>query len=210
MSFRIPVSFVFVAIAGLSPAGAVGQTEGAKIRAVTRVWTPPLTSDGHPDLQGNWVNRLATPLERPEQLKGRQFLTDTEVSQLKRRADRIFQIGAGADAPAGDDVFLAALENREQYRRGAATGTADNMLEREFDNRTSLIVDPTDGRIPPYTPEGLRRLAVAAAAVTGGIGVSESMSDPGSSATTAGRSWSIATTNTDTAFIAGTNGRSWS
>ena len=164
MSFRIPVSFVFVAIAGLSPAGAVGQTEGAKIRAVTRVWTPPLTSDGHPDLQGNWVNRLATPLERPEQLKGRQFLTDTEVSQLKRRADRIFQIGAGADAPAGDDVFLAALENREQYRRGAATGTADNMLEREFDNRTSLIVDPTDGRIPPYTPEGLRRLAVAAAA----------------------------------------------
>lgn len=67
---------------------------------------------------------------------------------------------------------------------------------------------------PVATRRGPRRfllvLALAAAAVTGGIGVSESMSDPGSSATTAGRSWSIATTNTDTAFIAGTNGRSWS
>jgi hypothetical protein len=103
-------------------------------------------------------------LERPAQLKDRQFLTDAEVSELKRRADRIFQFGGGADAPAGDDVFLAALENREQYRRGAATGNADNMLGREFDNRTSLIVDPPDGRIPPYTPEGRRRLAAAAAA----------------------------------------------
>jgi hypothetical protein len=164
MSFRISRSFGFLAIAVLTPAPAVGQTEPAKTKAVTRVWTPPLTRDGHPDLQGNWVNRLATPLERPEQLKGRQFLTDAEVTELKARAARIFQVGAGADAPAGDDVFLAALENREQYRRSAATGNADNMLEREFDNRTSLIVDPPDGRIPPYTPEGRQRVAAAAAA----------------------------------------------
>src|ERR1041384_4331020 len=56
-----------------------------------RPWTPPLMPDGHPDLQGNWVNRSATPLERPKQLEGRQFLTDAEVDELRARADRIFK-----------------------------------------------------------------------------------------------------------------------
>ena len=155
---------IFALAAIALPSAAPAAAEGKKTSA-TKPWTPPLTRDGHPDLQGNWVNNSATPLERPEQLKGREFLTDAEVAELKRRADRIFQKGGNSDAPAGDDVFLAALENLEQYRRAAATGNADNMLEREFDNRTSLIIDPPDGRIPPYTPDGRRRQAAAVAAV---------------------------------------------
>src|SRR5258708_18357348 len=73
--------------------------------AKSKPWTAPLTADGQPDLQGNWVNRSATPLERPRQLEGRQSLTDEEVAELKRRADRLFKNGR-SDAPAGDDVFL--------------------------------------------------------------------------------------------------------
>jgi hypothetical protein len=122
-----------------------------------RSWTAPLTSEGHPDLQGNWVNRSVTPLERPPQLQGREFLTDDEVAELKRRAERLFKDGH-SDFPAGDDLFLAALANLEKYKRPSSTDDSAGMPEREFDNRTSLIVDPPDGKLPPYTPAGRLRL----------------------------------------------------
>jgi hypothetical protein len=131
-------------------APAIGKTQ-------TRHWTPPLTSDGQPDLQGNWVNKSATPLERPAQLEGRQSLTDAEVAELRKRADRIFKDGR-SDFPAGDDLFLAALKNFDKYKRASATGGSEVLSEREWDNRTSLILDPPDGRLPPYTPAGRQRL----------------------------------------------------
>jgi hypothetical protein len=127
-------------------------------------WAPPVTSDGQPDLEGNWVNRSATPLERPAQLKGRQSLTDAEVNDLRQRADRIFR-GGRSDFPGGDDFFLAALANVEQYKSATATGNSDAFAALEFDNRTSLIINPPDGRLPPYTPEGERRRNALTAAV---------------------------------------------
>jgi hypothetical protein len=125
-------------------------------------WNPPRTPDGQPDLQGVWLSNGATPLERPKALEGKSFLTDEEVRQLKTRADRLFKDEDG-DAAPGDNFFLAALSNPEHYRNPNATGGAADMIEREFDNRTSLIVDPPDGRIP-WTPEGQRRQGLAVAA----------------------------------------------
>jgi hypothetical protein len=139
-----------------------GSTQGKK-RAESKRWTASLTFDGQPDLQGNWVNRSATPLERPKQLEGRESLTDAEVAELKKRFDRIFK-GGQSDFPNGDDVFLAPLANLDQYKRASATGNSDALTDREFDNRTSLIVDPPDGRLPPYTPAGQQRLKAALAA----------------------------------------------
>jgi hypothetical protein len=121
----------------------------------TKAWTAPLTRDGHPDLQGNWLNKSATPLERPKQLEGRQSLTDDEVAELTKRAERIFKDGR-SDFGAGDNVFLAALANPDQFKNPNSTGDS-SFIDREFDNRTSLIIDPPDGRIPPYTPLGQRR-----------------------------------------------------
>ena len=161
MRFRCLVSFGALAfavtsIAPIPSAAQVTQAVQVKKKAEPKPWTPALTPDGQPDLQGNWVNRSATPLERPAQLEGRQFLTDAEVVELKIRAERLFKDGH-SDMPAGDDLFLAALANLEQYKRASSTADSGIMLEREFDNRTSLIVDPPDGRLPPYTPAGQRR-----------------------------------------------------
>ena len=126
-------------------------------------WKPPRTPYGHPDLQGVWLNNSATPFERPKALEGRQVLTDEEVAELKRRADRLFKDG-NADLPVGDNLFLAALNNVEQFRNpNGANRSSAYMIEREFDNRTSLIVDPPDGRIPALTAEAQRRRAATAA-----------------------------------------------
>src|ERR1700692_2266686 len=51
-----------LAIASLAPMRSAAQP--------AKGWTPAFTSDGHPDLQGNWMNKNATPLERPKQLEG--------------------------------------------------------------------------------------------------------------------------------------------
>jgi hypothetical protein len=126
-------------------------------------WKPPRTQDGQPDLQGVWLNNSATPLERPKALENRASLTDAEVAQLKRNAARLFQDG-NADLPVGDNLFLAALANPEQFRSpNGANRSAAYMVQREFDHRTSLIVDPADGRIPALTPEAQQRRAALAA-----------------------------------------------
>ena len=114
----------------------------------------------HPDLQGVWLNNSATPLERPKQLEGRTSLTNEEVAELRRRADRLFK-NTNADFAAGDAVYLAALADIDRFKSSTSTGSTFEMIERDFDNRTSLIVDPPDGRIPPLTQEAQAKRALA-------------------------------------------------
>jgi hypothetical protein len=153
MSRRSLALLLTLAAIGADAASAAGQTTA---------WTPPPGPDGHPDLQGVWLNNSATPLERPKALEGRQTLTDEEVVELRRRADRLFK-NTNADFPAGDAVFLAALADIDHFKSTTATGSTFEMIERDFDNRTSLIIDPVDGRIPSLTAEGQQRRAAIAA-----------------------------------------------
>ena len=154
-----------IAIVSLAPVPVAGQTPRASFAAAD-TWTLPRTPDGQPDLQGIWANNNATPLQRPEELAGRQALTDEEVATLKERATQLFNDDAG-DAAFGDSVFQAALAEAEDFTStDAGTGNYNHfwLVERDFDNRTSLVVDPPDGRIPPLTPEGQKRADARSAA----------------------------------------------
>jgi hypothetical protein len=70
--------------------------------------------------------------------------------------------GGDSDYAAGDNAFLAALNDTDTFKNVVPTaGGSVQMIDRLFDNRTSLIIDPPDGRIPPLTPAGQERQAAA-------------------------------------------------
>ncbi|MGE3507949.1 MAG: hypothetical protein AB7N65_03595 [Vicinamibacterales bacterium] len=124
------------------PAGAAGSPRATAGTGVERAWVAPKTPWGDPDLQGSWDNGTPTPLERPADLADREFLSDEE---WKRRADEVANRAATRPGNAAADVELAY--DNEWWDRGAPL------------KRTSLIVDPPNGKLPPLTPEGQALLA---------------------------------------------------
>ena len=129
---------------------AAGQAQnaaaGAKKAPVAR------TADGQPDLQGVWDFKTITPFERPGALGNKQVLSDEEAAGFeaeenrRQNRDLIDPAKGGVNYPAGGVVPY----NEFWYDRG-------NKIVGS--KRTSLIVDPVDGRLPPRTPEGERRQA---------------------------------------------------
>jgi hypothetical protein len=127
-------------------------------------WTAPRTPDGHPDMQGVWANNGMTPLERPAVWGNRATMTDAELANLKKRAQQLID---GGDAFFADELILAALEGKTKFSSAdTQTGNYDQtwLSERIWDNRTSLIFDPPDGRIPPPAPGAAERARAQAAA----------------------------------------------
>ena len=127
-------------------------------------WAVPRTADGQPDLQGTWANDNVTPLERPPEFAGRSSLTDAELATLKARSARLF--GGEGDAAFGDSLFSTLLANPDKFVSiDGRTGDYNQfwLPDRVFDNRTSLITDPPDGKIPALTPTAQRKLADQAA-----------------------------------------------
>jgi hypothetical protein len=110
---------------------------------------PLRTPDGHPDLEGIWTSASVVPLERPANLKGKEFFTEQEAAE---NAKRVLGISSwerlGSQAPEH--------YNMSQYGLDLSQAKVASTL------RTSLIVGP-DGRVPPFTPEAQKRNAERAA-----------------------------------------------
>jgi hypothetical protein len=147
-----------VAVTGARIGGQAPAAARTSASATAKDWVPPRTVDGQPDIQGVWANNVATPLERPQALAGKDRLSDAEVVALQETARELFE--GDTDAAFGDSVFEAALQKAQGFKsRDAGTGNYNHfwLVERNFDNRTSLVTDPPDGRIPPLTSAGQQK-----------------------------------------------------
>jgi hypothetical protein len=111
------------------------------------------TADGQPDLQGVWNFSTLTPLERTAEFAGREFLTDAEAKAFEART---VERNNRDNREQSADADVAGAYNEFWWDRGIHAARVHGKA------RTSLIVDPPDGRIPPLTAEGQARAAARA------------------------------------------------
>jgi len=152
---------LFLAAVWLAPVRVTAQTARAAAKSqepakplalpkpavVTKSgWRMPRTPDGQPDLQGFWTNTTYVPLERPKNVT-KAFYAKEEMEEVIKRA-------AAAESEQTEPGTIADVHyDFTQFGLDRSQGPLALNL------RTSLIVDPPDGRIPPMTAEGQKRAA---------------------------------------------------
>jgi hypothetical protein len=127
-------------------------------------WKVPRTPDGYPDLQGTYGNNSITPLERPREFANKPLLSDAEFAEMQQAVKDVLD---GSDAPFGDELFIAAAQRNKGHRssdRQVGNYSQVWLSDRVLERRTSQIIDPPDGRIPPQSPQALERNAARIAA----------------------------------------------
>jgi len=148
-AFAVLAGVVFATM----PALLTAQAPAAAMTSPAATWTLARTPDGQPDLQGYWTAQSFTPLERPRALAGRAFLTEEEAAEFFTQAVEVSYettFGHPDEAP----LYDATTWGLDTWQQGVRPSV-----------RTSMIVDPPDGRIPALTPEAAEKQAAARAAV---------------------------------------------
>jgi hypothetical protein len=144
---EVPMTLRGIGLIAFLAAIAVAPVASVPAVAQNKAAAAPRTPDGKPDLQGIWSYATITPVERPAEFAGKEFLTEQEAAAYEKRIlqennrDR-------RDGTAQEDVGRAY--NDFWWDRGTKVVST---------RRTSLVVDPPDGRIPPLTDEARKRTA---------------------------------------------------
>ena len=140
----------------LMPSPAAGQTVKSGTNALnvapatTKPWVVTKTPDGQPDLQGYWSNNTMTPLQRPNGVTKEFYTKEEFLEAATKQAER-----DGEEATPGTVEDVHYDHTQFGLDRTQATLTPDL--------RTSMIIDPENGKLPPVTPEGQKRAADRAA-----------------------------------------------
>src|SRR5688572_23028289 len=141
---------IAVTVAMLSPLSAFAQTPRVAptpdSAAAAKRWTPPRTPWGEPDLQGTYSNRTIAPFGRPANVAGREVFTAEEVAALEKRAQEQRGDEGRTKGTRGD---VERAYNDFWWDRGTEVTTP----------RTSLVIDPPDGRVPEQTADAKKRAA---------------------------------------------------
>ena len=132
-------------LAGQNPSAAAKTSPKARAKN----WTIPRTADGHPDLQGTWTNATLTPMERPSEFAGKATVTDAEARAYEKKDLETNDI----DKPDAPLLARAGSAETGGYNnlfidRGSELARVDGV------KRTSLVVDPPDGKVPARAAQG--------------------------------------------------------
>ena len=129
-------------VLGLLSVAPHAQSESPAAKAGAALRTPW----GDPDLQGNWSGETLTPLQRPARFANKPVLTPEEAAKVVAEVNE--RPGRENRSNRGTEKDVAGAYNQIFVQRGTALS----------DGRTSLIIDPADGRMPPYTPAAKQRV----------------------------------------------------
>jgi hypothetical protein len=148
----------------------------AQAPAKGKSWVMPRTADGQPDLQGNWSNETQTPFERLT--KGGSTLTEEQATALEKRAQLVEEFrdqpsdpnaapaSKGGDAilsPPGEKTFVEQIAEAAGGAVGGYNGfwldPGNKVIRINGEARSSIVIEPADGRIPALTAEGKQRMA---------------------------------------------------
>ena len=153
-------NFLLVVFCATAAQGVMSTAAAQSRISDAGVWEVPRTSDGHPDLQGNWTNVTLTPFER--EVGSGPLFTWEEVEDIERVTEGCppnpGTVECGREDSQGDESLsnesrLSGAEYNEVYwDRGSTVAIVDG------EPRTSLVTRPSDGRRPALTPEGERRI----------------------------------------------------
>src|SRR5690242_17209893 len=134
---------------------ATTEVTGQNASSTSTAQSAPKTPWGAPDLQGTWSNTTVVPFQRPKEFGNREFMTDDEY---KKAQEALLK----RDAQPGRD----SRQSNGQDIRGTEKDVARAYNEHWFGDkptdvgrRTSMLIDPPDGRMPALTPEAQKRIA---------------------------------------------------
>ena len=158
------------------PFTPVGAQAPAKAPGNAKPWVAPRTPEGKPDLQGNWSNETQTPFERLK--KGGMTLTEEQATALEKRAQLVEEFrdqpsdpnappppqgGEIALSPPGEQTFVEQIAVAAGGAVGGYNGfwldPGNKVIRIDGVPRSSIVIDPPDGRIPAMTAAGKQRMA---------------------------------------------------